>query len=153
VSMSGGVSAALNGASGFALQEEARRFRPVRHGGVIVTPAGRLRARFVLHGITIEFGATQTLFPSRDILRQILSGCVYHANTLGLTSLAIPLLGTGTAGFPPEACLDTMMSFLIDKLMYGAHTLQRVDVVLYWRERPVGGEDVVDSEDTTRPRV
>ena len=71
------------------------------------------------------------LLPSRDILRQIMAGCFYHANTLGLTSLAFPLLGTGAGGFPSDVCLDTMLSFLIETPLYGAHTVQSVQVVLY----------------------
>jgi O-acetyl-ADP-ribose deacetylase (regulator of RNase III) len=138
LTMGGGVAAALNSRSGFHLAAETRKYgRRVRHGGVVVTSAGKLNAKFVLHAITIgtnyepRFDVRTALLPSRDVLREIMKGCFYHADTLGLGSLAFPLLGTGAARFPPDVCLDTMMSFLIGALLYGAHTVQRVQIVLY----------------------
>jgi serine/threonine protein kinase len=137
LAMDGGVSAALNEASGFQLEAEARKYGHVRHGGVVVTPAGNLNATFVFHAVTLgtrvhpSLEVRTVLRPSRDILRQIMAGCMYHANTLGVRSLAFPLLGTGAAGLPRETCLDTMMSFLIAALLYGAHPIERIDIVLY----------------------
>src|SRR5262249_2601620 len=51
LSMGGGVSAALSRAAGPTLYEEAKRFTPVRVGRAVVTHAGALPARFVLHGV------------------------------------------------------------------------------------------------------
>ena len=137
LTMQAGVSASLNRRSGFLVSTEAKKYGRVRHGGVVVTPAGKLNAKFVLHAVTIgiakhpSIDVRTVLLPSRDILRQIMAGCFYHANTLGLTSLAFPLLGTGAGGFPRDVCLDAMMSFLIETLLYGAHTVESVQVVLY----------------------
>ena len=137
LTMEAGVSASLNRRSGFLVSTEAKKYGRVRHGGVVVTPAGKLNAKFVLHAVTIgianhpSIDVRTVLRPSRDILRQIMAGCFYHANTLGLTSLAFPLLGTGTGGLPRDVCLDAMMSFLIETLLYGAHTVENVQIVLY----------------------
>ena len=72
-----------------------------------------------------------TLLPSRDILLQIMAGCFYHADTLRPRNLAFPLLGTGAAGFPQAMCLDTMMAYLIKALLFGAHTVEHVEIVLH----------------------
>jgi eukaryotic-like serine/threonine-protein kinase len=102
-----------------------------------VAPAGKLNAKFVLHAVTIGIAkhpsihVRTVLLPSRDILRQIMAGCFYHANTFGLTSVAFPLLGTGTGGLPRDVCLDAMMSFLIETPLYGAHSVENVQIVLY----------------------
>ncbi|MBA4063181.1 MAG: hypothetical protein C0501_05605 [Isosphaera sp.] len=37
-----------------------------------------------------------------------MDGCYYHADTLGLQSVAFPLFRTGNGGFDRRVCLDTM---------------------------------------------
>lgn len=125
---SGGVAAALDEASGRVLGAETAKFHLVRQGGVVVTGAGQLKARFVFHAVTLDF--ERAAAPSRDVLLQILAGCFYHADTLRLTSMALPLLGTGTGGFPVEVCLDTMMSYLVPVMLFGGHSMSRVDIVM-----------------------
>jgi O-acetyl-ADP-ribose deacetylase (regulator of RNase III) len=49
-----GVSAVLDARSGFVLQHEVKKFERVRHGGVVTTVAGDLRARPVFHAVTID---------------------------------------------------------------------------------------------------
>jgi hypothetical protein len=86
--MVAGVSGSLNRRSGFLVASEAKKYGRVRHGGVVVTPAGKLNAKFVFHAVTIgtatdpSLDVRTLLRPSRDILRQIMSGCFYHATTL-----------------------------------------------------------------------
>jgi eukaryotic-like serine/threonine-protein kinase len=130
LSMGGGVSAALNARSGDVLRREVKKYGRVRQGGVVITSAGALRARFVLHGVTIEYRDSDVLLPSRDILLQIIAGCFYHADTLQLQTMAFPLIGTGAAGFSREICLDTIFQQLAKRLISSAHTVERVDIVL-----------------------
>jgi O-acetyl-ADP-ribose deacetylase (regulator of RNase III) len=130
LSMGGGVSAALNMRSGGVLSHEVKKFGRVRHGGVVVTSAGALRARFVLHAVSIEYGRAEVLLPSRDILLQIIAGCFYHADTLNLRTLAFPLIGTGAAGFSPATCLDTMV-WQLAKQLTGAHRVEEAAIVLH----------------------
>jgi O-acetyl-ADP-ribose deacetylase (regulator of RNase III) len=101
LSMGGGVSAALHKAAGPTLEEEARRYVPVRAGRAVVTSAGALPARFVFHGVTMGARNQEWVLPSRDLISEVMESCFYHADTLGLQSLAFPLLGTGAGEFPP----------------------------------------------------
>jgi O-acetyl-ADP-ribose deacetylase (regulator of RNase III) len=77
--------------------------------------------------------------PSRDLLNDLLESCFYHADTLGVRSLALPLLGTGAAQFSPAVCLDTMFRFLSRKLTHGTTSVQEARVILHhpslWRDR------------------
>jgi O-acetyl-ADP-ribose deacetylase (regulator of RNase III)/tRNA A-37 threonylcarbamoyl transferase component Bud32 len=130
LTMGGGVSAALNARSGDVLRHEVKKFGRVRHGGVVVTGAGQLEARFVLHAVTIEYQTGGVLLPSRDVLLQIMAGCFYHADTLNLQSLVFPLLGTGSGGFSPQICLDTMVAHLAKTLVFGAHSVSEVTITL-----------------------
>jgi putative ATPase len=74
LTMGGGVSGALNAASGWVLHQEARIYERVRHGGGVVTGAGQLKAKFVLHAVTLDFMERKTLEPNRDVILQLLDG-------------------------------------------------------------------------------
>jgi eukaryotic-like serine/threonine-protein kinase len=135
LTMSAGVAAALNRGSGGVCFQETRKFVPVRHGGVVVSSAGMLPARFVLHAITLDRQAHATYRPTRDLIARLLEGCFYHADTLRLRSLGLPLLGTGTAGFSPGECLDTMVSFLVKRLLRAGTAVEQVTLVLLPTQR------------------
>ncbi len=129
--MAAGVSKAIRAAAGSILMaQETRKFVPVRPGRVVVTSAGGLNARFVFHGVTLAVFSGPTLWPSRDLILEILGSCVYHAETLYVQSMALPLLGTGFGGLSREVCLDAMFRFLAGTLLRGLTPLQDVRVVL-----------------------
>jgi eukaryotic-like serine/threonine-protein kinase len=128
-----GVAAALRQVAGEDYVAEARRFVPVRPGRVVVTSAGRLPARFVFHGITLEGPVEHRMCPSRDLIAEIVASCFYHADTLFVRTMAFPLLGTGTGGFSPEVCLDTMFHYLARMLLRGLTSVHEVRIVLIRR--------------------
>lgn len=130
LTMRAGVAAALNAASGGQCFAETRKFVPVRQGGVVVTSAGALRARFVFHAITLDWDHAVTYKPSRDIILRLLSGCLYQADTLRLATLALPLLGTGNAGLSAPECLDATMELLVKAMLRGATALSHITLVL-----------------------
>jgi O-acetyl-ADP-ribose deacetylase (regulator of RNase III) len=98
---------------------------------VVVTSAGDLRAKFVFHGITLEGPIEERVCPSRDLIAEILAACFYQADTLYIRSMAFPLLGTGTGGFSPQVCLDTMFRYLARMLLRGLTSVREVRIVLY----------------------
>jgi O-acetyl-ADP-ribose deacetylase (regulator of RNase III) len=130
-SMNYGVALALRVASGNRYAAEARRFAPVRPGRVIVTSAGELRARFVLHAVSHGFLDSNYVPMSRDVIAEILGSCFHHADTLGLRSIALPLLGTGGAGFSREVCLDTMFRYLARMFLHGLTCVNDARIVIY----------------------
>lgn len=135
LSMSRGVAKAVRVAAGSdRMRAEVRKYPPVRAGGVVVTAAGALPARFVFHAVTVA-ALNARVPPSRDLLAEILHGCVHLSDMLGLSSLALSLLGTGGGTFPPDVCLDTLFRFWSRTLSRGATALRDVRVVLHLRER------------------
>jgi O-acetyl-ADP-ribose deacetylase (regulator of RNase III) len=128
----GGVSLAIREAAGPGFDALKRQFAPARRGRVVVTPsAGTLKSRFVFHGVTISFQEVNTLRPSRDLIIELLNSCAYHADTLHLKSLALPLLGTGVGRLPLDVCLDTMFHFLARSLLRRITPIRDVRLVLY----------------------
>jgi O-acetyl-ADP-ribose deacetylase (regulator of RNase III) len=130
LTMGGGVSQAILWAGGSQIEKEAWKFVPVRPGRVIVTSGGKLKARFVFHGVTMGTSEGRPLRPSRDLIYEILTSCFYHADTLNVQRIALPLLGTGVGGFSEELCLDTMVRYLARMLMRGLTSVREAAVVL-----------------------
>lgn len=62
-------------------------------GSVFVTPAEGLGCRYIIHAVTMRLPGTLASFHTVEAL---LPGILEQARALGLKSLALPLLGTGT---------------------------------------------------------
>ena len=95
--MGSGVAGALRRAGGAVIDEEARSKGPVDLGDVAVTDAGDLDADVVIHAAAMpHYGDGRATERSiRDATRNALAA----AEDRGCTSLVIPALGCGVAGF------------------------------------------------------
>jgi O-acetyl-ADP-ribose deacetylase (regulator of RNase III) len=103
--MGGGVAGAIKRAGGQEIEDEAVRKGPVKVGEAVVTGAGRLRARYVIHAVTMG----QDLQTSAEIIREATRSALRRAAELNLRSVAMPALGTGVGGFPLGACAKIMV--------------------------------------------
>jgi len=133
LSMGGGISATILQAAGSELKTESQRYVPVRPGRAVVTSAGKLQARFIFHGITLGEDEGQRVMPSRDLIAEIMDSCFYHADTLHVHTIAFPLLGAGSGGFPSDICLDTMFRFLAMRLSRGLTDVREARIMLFPR--------------------
>ena len=140
LTMSSGVSAALAKKAGGSFQEDAQRFTPIRAGRAVVTAAGDLPSRFVFHGISIGIDGESRQFPTRDVIAEIVDSCFYQAETLSITSIAFPLLGTGNAGLSRGTALDTMFRIIAHRLLRRASSIKEVRIVLWPHASP--SEDI-----------
>lgn len=131
LTMSGGVSAAIRQRAGEQLVQDAARFVPARQGRVVVTPGGRLTAKYVFHGITIGVEQGRLQMPSRDIIAEIVDSCLYHAETYSVRSIAFPLLGSGSGRLDRGTALDAIVEVLCRRLVHQPTPLTDVRVVLF----------------------
>src|SRR5439155_235937 len=79
--------------------------RPYRRRLSTEEAAGRLRARWVLHGAVMG----QDLQTSADLVERTTRSCLELADELGARSLALPAFGTGVGGFPLDECARIMV--------------------------------------------
>ena len=94
-----GISRALSNKAGIALDNDIRKLRiPLELGGVAVTNAGRLPAQYLFHATTMDF-ATEP--PMNDLVAHLTRCIMDIGDALNVEHIAMPLLGTGTAGFSP----------------------------------------------------
>jgi O-acetyl-ADP-ribose deacetylase (regulator of RNase III) len=96
--MSTGVGGAIKRAGGDTIEFAAVHQAPVPIGGAIVTPAGMLPVRFVIHAVSLD----RERRTSAAVIEMAVRSAMARARDLGVTSMAFPALGTGVGGFPLE---------------------------------------------------
>src|SRR5580765_1070446 len=103
--MSTGVGGALKRAGGDAIEFAAVRHEPVPLGESIVTTAGTLAARAVIHAVSLD----RDRRTSGPVIEAAVRSAMARAREIGATSIAFPALGTGVGGYPlDDAALVTV---------------------------------------------
>ena len=104
--MGGGVAGAIKRSGGEEIEREAVQLGPIEVGEAVATSAGRLPARWVVHGAVMG----QDLQTNAELIRRTTESCLRVADHLGAESLALPAFGTGVGGFPLEECARIMVT-------------------------------------------
>ncbi len=117
--MGAGVAGAIKLAGGAEIEREAVAKGPIAVGDAVATAAGRLRARYVVHGAVMG----QDLRTNAELVERTTRRCLEVADELGCRSLALPAFGTGVGGFPLEECARLMVAAA---RAYRSRTLERV---------------------------
>ena len=126
--MGGGVAGALKRAGGKEIEADAVKKGPIPIGEAVVTGAGKLKAKYIIHAAVMG----QALQTDAEKLRQATRNSLLRGDELGIKSLAFPALGTGVGGFPLDECARIM----IDEVRrYSAKKtgLEKVVLVLFDR--------------------
>jgi O-acetyl-ADP-ribose deacetylase (regulator of RNase III) len=103
--MGAGVAGAIKRAGGDEIEREAVAQGPIAIGEAVVTGAGRLAARHVIHAATMG----QDLATDERSVRAATANALRRAEEHRLRSVAFPALGTGVGGFPVERCAEVML--------------------------------------------
>ena len=103
--MGAGVAGSIKRAGGEAIEREAVALGPIELGDAVVTGAGSLKARHVIHGAVMG----QDLRTNAGLIAKTTRRCLKLADELGARSLALPAFGTGVGGFPLDECARIMV--------------------------------------------
>jgi O-acetyl-ADP-ribose deacetylase len=103
--MGAGVAGALKRGGGDEIEREAMARGPIPLGSAVATTAGRLPARWVIHGAVMG----QDLQTDDDLVRLTTRSCLELADELECRSLALPAFGTGVGGFALAECARIMV--------------------------------------------
>jgi O-acetyl-ADP-ribose deacetylase (regulator of RNase III) len=117
--MGAGVADALKRAGGDEIEREAVAKGPIPVGDAVATGAGRLPAKWVIHGAVMG----QDLRTNAQLVEQTTLNVLRLADELGVESLALPAFGTGVGGFPLDECARLMVGAVRS---HEPRTLQRV---------------------------
>ena len=108
--MGGGVAGALKRAGGKEIEAETVKQGPIPIGEAVVTGAGNLKARYVIHAAVMG----QDLKTDAEKIEQATKSSLLRADELGIKSIAFPALGTGVGGFPLNECARIMIGEVLN---------------------------------------
>jgi O-acetyl-ADP-ribose deacetylase len=124
--MGAGVAGALKARGGASIEAEAVAQGPVAPGECVVTTAGRLGARRVIHAAVMG----QDLRTSAALIGEATRRALRAADDEQLESVAFPAFGTGVGGFALDACARIMID-AIRVYAPAAQTMRLVRLVLF----------------------
>jgi O-acetyl-ADP-ribose deacetylase len=103
-----GVSGEIKRRGGTAPFQEVRKFGSIPLGGAVLTSAGRLPFKGIIHvaGINLLWRA------SERSIRDSVKNAVRLAHERGFAAIAFPLIGAGSGGFHQEQAKSLMLDEL-----------------------------------------
>ncbi len=104
--MGGGVAGVIKRAAGVGVEEEARRQAPIPVGKAVLTSGGRTKFTGIIHAPTMEQPAMR--IPPENVALATRAALTL-ADEKGLTSVALPGMGTGVGGVAPADAADRMI--------------------------------------------
>lgn len=103
--MDTGVAADIKSKGGKTIEDEAVKKGPIPVGEAIVTGAGKLKAKHVIHAAVM--GADMQVDGGK--IHRATRNALIQAQQLGLKSMAFPALGASTGGYPYDECARAMV--------------------------------------------
>ena len=129
-----GTDGAIHSKGGPKIMEECKRIGGCSIGGAVITGAGNLKARYVIHAVgPIYIGDDEH---DSDILRSAYQSSLRLAAEHGLRSISFPSISTGAFGYPLRLAAPIALHAICDFLKSEKHDLKLVRMVLYSYDNP-----------------
>ena len=129
----GGVDGAIHRVAGPSIMDELHVIRAqigrCQVGKAVVTSAGRLPAKWILHAVGPIYQDGNHGEP--EALRSCYHCCLELATELGASKLTLPAISTGVYGYPIAQAASISLQTVFDFLESGNSTLQEVIFVLF----------------------
>jgi O-acetyl-ADP-ribose deacetylase (regulator of RNase III) len=124
--MGAGVAGAIKRKGGQFIEDEAIKLGPIGVGEAVVTKAGKLKTKYVIHAAVMG----QDLRTDETLIRKTTKSVLEKAEQLGISSLDFPALGTGVGGFPLDECARIMIAQALESLKTSV-SLKSVGFILF----------------------
>jgi len=121
-----GVAWAIVNKGGYIIQKESDKLRFCPVGNAVITTAGKLKARYVIHAV----GPVNGEGNEDAKLKSATLSALKLADEYKLKSIAFPAISTGAFGFPKDRCANVMLNAVVE---YANETtgLEKVIFCLY----------------------
>jgi O-acetyl-ADP-ribose deacetylase (regulator of RNase III) len=124
--MGAGVAGAIKRKGGRSIEDEAIRLGPIAVGEAVVTGAGKLKAKYVVHAAAMG----QDLRTNDKLISETTSNALKQAELFKIQSIAFPALGTGVGGFPIKRCAELMIK-AAHTFLQNSQALKNVGFILF----------------------
>ncbi len=124
--MGGGVAGAIKRKGGKEIEDEAREKGPIEIGESVLTSAGRLPAKYVIHAATMGMDFRTDYDIVRKCVRSVLDLCMRE----GISEVAFPALGAGVGGLDLVLVTKVMVQEIF-KAIRENRAPQRILLVFY----------------------
>ena len=126
----GGVDGAIHRGAGPSLMAELHeRYSGCPTGSAVITGAGRLRARHVIHAVGPRWRDGEHGEP--DLLRSAYRTSFALAASHGCESVAAPSISTGIYGFPVDRAAPIAVACARDALLEASTSLRSITFALF----------------------
>ncbi len=102
---------------GASIQDELNKLSPISVGEAVITLAGELKAKFIIHAVGPRFQEPDTVEKLSNTVRRVLA----IAEENGIKKLAFPPMGTGFYGISLEVSSNVMLSTITNYLSVGCN--------------------------------
>ena len=121
--MGAGVAGAIKRAGGPEIEKEAVAQGPIEVGEAVITTAGKLKAKYVIHAAAMGDAPVDAGGATRSSLRL--------ASEKGIKSISFPALATGVAGLPLDECARIMLPVAKEEADKPRTPLEEIRFVLW----------------------
>ena len=120
--LGGGISAEIRKAGGDTIEKEAMMKAPSAIGEAVITSAGNLKARWILHAVI----SGQDLAASEEAISKAAKACLKKAGEIECKSLAFPMLTIGAHDPETHIITSIIVDETVDFLLNEKHSLEQV---------------------------
>lgn len=108
--LGGGVAGAIRRKGGPEIQEQCNKIGGTFVGGAVITDAGHLKAKYVIHAVGPRMGEGN----EDQKLKNATLNSLKIANQQNIKSISFPAISTGIFGYPIGRCAEIMLKTTID---------------------------------------
>jgi O-acetyl-ADP-ribose deacetylase (regulator of RNase III) len=119
-----GTAIAVRG--GPSIQEELNGLGPVNTGDAVISGAGEMKAKNIIHAVGPKFQEED----EEAKLRKTMLSALKCAEEKGVATLAFPPMGTGFYGIPLDLSARVMFETIKDRLTNGQSSIKEVCISL-----------------------
>ncbi len=123
LALGSGHGTAIQVRGGDAVSNELKSIGSIRMGEAVITTAGNMKARKIVHACGPKFHEADTEQKLRDCMLAALKVADRH----GLKSIAFPAMGAGFYGVPLPACVSVMLR-MIRQFAEAGTCLERITI-------------------------
>jgi len=111
--LGGGVAGTIRRKGGPSIQEECNKIGGTTVGEAVVTSAGKLKAKYVIHTVGPRYGEGN----EDEKLKNATLNALKRAQEKKMKSIAFPAISTGIFGFPLDRAAKIMVKIVKDFLI------------------------------------